>query len=147
MKQIFLALAFTGALLASETHGQKLTLPEPTPLTAILTTPDQYVGKTVQVRGKVSEVCQMMGCWLQIVDQKHALRIKVVDGEIKFPANSVGRMVTAEGTLQKLVLSKEQVSARARHEAEEQNRKFNPTAIKSGATIYQIQATGAVLEK
>lgn len=147
MKQIACVLALAGVALAAEPHGRALSLSKPTPLASILKTPGQYVGKTIQVRGKVTEVCQMMGCWLQIVDQDQSLRIKVTDGEIRFPADSVGRTVTAEGVLQKFQLTREQAVARARHEAEEQNRKFNPQSIRSGTTIYQIQASGAVLEQ
>jgi hypothetical protein len=69
----------------------------------------------------------------------------VNDGEIVFPKSHVGKMVVAEGTLKKIVMTKEQAIARAKHEAEEQGRKFNPESIKSGVTVYQIQGTGAVL--
>jgi hypothetical protein len=33
----------------------------------------------------------------------------------------------------------------ARHEAEEQGRKFDPASIQAGKVLYQIQGTGAVL--
>jgi hypothetical protein len=99
----------------------------------------------VQVRGKVTEVCTMMGCWMQVVDQKDGMRIKVNDGEIVFPRTAVGKTATAEGILKKLVLSKEQAVARARHEAEEQGRKFDPASVKGGLVIYQVQGTGAVV--
>lgn len=131
--------------MAAEKFGKGLTLSQPTPVAMILASPDQYVGKTVQVRGKVSEVCTMMGCWMQLVDNKDGMRIKVNDGEIMFPKDAVGKTATAEGMLKKLVLSKEQAIARAKHEAEEQGRKFDPASVKSGGTLYQLQGTGAVL--
>jgi hypothetical protein len=62
-----------------------------------------------------------------------------------FPKEAVGKMATAEGELKKFELTKEQAIARAKHEAEEQGRKFNPASVKGGATIYQIQGTGAVI--
>ncbi len=131
--------------MAAEKFGKGLTLSQPTPVATILASPDQYVGKTVQVRGKVSEVCTMMGCWMQLVDNKDGMRIKVNDGEIMFPKDAVGKTATAEGLLKKLVLSKAQAIARAKHEAEEQGRKFDPASVKSGGTLYQLQGTGAVL--
>lgn len=127
--------------------GQPLTLKQAVAVEQLLTNPEPYVGKTVQAKGKVTEVCQMMGCWMSLADQDSGriLRVKVNDGEIMFPKDSVGKMAITEGTLKKLVLSKEQVLAAARHEAEEQGRKFNPDSVKSGKTVYQIQGTGAVL--
>lgn len=140
-----MALAMAACAMAAEKFGKGLTLSQPTPVATILASPDQYVGKTVQVRGKVSEVCTMMGCWMQLIDNKDGMRIKVNDGEIMFPKNAVGKTATAEGMLKKLVLSKEQAIARAKHEAEEQGRKFDPASVKSGGVIYQVQGTGAVL--
>jgi hypothetical protein len=145
MRKVALALAMAACAMAAEKFGKGLTLSQPTPVATILANPDQYVGKTVQVRGKVSEVCTMMGCWMQLIDNKDGMRIKVNDGEIMFPKNSVGKTATAEGMLKKLVLSKEQAIARAKHEAEEQGRKFDPASVKSGGVIYQVQGTGAVL--
>jgi hypothetical protein len=71
--------------------------------------------------------------------------VKVQDGDIVFPKSAVGRTAIAEGTLNRLQLSKEQAIARAKHEAEERGTKFDPASVKSGATIYQIQGTGAVI--
>jgi hypothetical protein len=73
------------------------------------------------------------------------IRIKVNDGDIVFPKDSVGKLAIAEGKLTKLELSREQAAAKARHEAEEQGRKFNPSSVKSGVVIYQIEGAGAVL--
>ena len=134
-------------LLAAETRlGKPLSQKEPVPIAKIFASPDDYVGKTVQVKGKATEVCEMMGCWINLVEARnHSMRIKVNDGEIVFPRSAVGKTVIAEGQLMKLVLSREQAAARARHEAEEQGRKFNPDTVKSGATIYQIQGAGALI--
>lgn len=126
--------------------GAPLTLKSQTPIKELLASADQYVGKVVQVKGKVTEVCEMMGCWTNLVDADgKMIKVKVNDGEIVFPKTAVGRTAIAEGTLKKFDLTKEQALARAKHEAEEQGRKFNPESVKGGMTIYQIQGTGAVL--
>ncbi len=145
MRILATALAMAACAMAAEKFGKGLTLDKPIPVATILASPDQYVGKTVQVKGKVTEVCEMMGCWMQVVGNEKAMRVKVNDGEIIFPKNSVGRTAIAEGMLKKLVLTKEQAAARAKHEADEQHRKFNPDSVKAGVTIYQIQGSGAVL--
>ena len=54
-------------------------------------------------------------------------------------------MAIAEGKLEKMELSREELISRAKHEAEEQGRKFDPKSVKAGKTIYQIQGIGAVL--
>jgi len=115
---------------------------------AVLAKPEPLVGKVVQVKGKVTEVCQMMGCWMALayLDSAKVLRVKVNDGDIVFPKESVGKVAIAEGTLSKRTLTREQAVAAARHEAEEQGRKFDPKSIKSGAVVYQLNGLGAVIQ-
>lgn len=137
------------ALLAAAERklGKPLTLKKPSPVADILARPADYVGKTVQVRGKVTEVCQMMGCWMNLAgDNGKSIRIKVNDGEIEFPKDAPGRMAVAEGKLTKIEMTRAEAVAEAKHEAEEAGRKFNPASIKGGLTVYQIQGTGAVIE-
>jgi len=143
------ALLTTCAIGADQKVGKPLTLSAPTPLAQIDTQPEKYVGKVVQVRGRVTEVCEAMGCWMNIVDPvgERSIRIKVNDGEIVFPKSAVGKLATAEGTLVKLELTREEAIARARHEAEEQGRKFDPKTVKSGGTVYLIQGVGAVIRE
>ncbi len=127
--------------------GKPLTLSQPVPIGAILAEPAEFVGKTVQVKGKVTEVCQMAGCWMALVDpvSNALIRVKVNDGDIVFPKESIGKIATAEGKLMKFELTREQAIARAKHEAEEQGRKFDPKSVKGGTTIYQIQGAGAIV--
>lgn len=144
----FLFLLSSAVLFAAEVPlGKPLTLKDHLSVSRLVADPDPLVGKTVQVKGKITEVCQMMGCWMNLVEPgtTKSVRIKVNDGEIVFPKDSIGKMAIAEGTMKKITLSKEQAIAMARHEAEEQGRKFHPESVKSGAVIYRIQGVGAVL--
>ena len=141
---VFLAVALLPA--AELKLGKPLTVKEPVPLATLLAKPADYVGKTVQVKGKITEVCQMMGCWMDLADDAgRKIHIKVNDGEIEFPKDSAGRMAIAEGRLDKLELSKEEAVARAREEAGERKVPFDPASVKGPVTIYQIQGTGAVI--
>ena len=111
-----LALALTRLVAiagAATTLGRPLILSQPQPLRDVLANPDSLVGKAVQVKGKVTEVCQMAGCWMALADLETAgiLRVKVNDGDIVFPKEGVGRVAIAEGTLAKLTLTKEQASS------------------------------------
>jgi len=142
------ALLLSAALLSAADLklGKPLTLKESIPLATLMANPADYVGKTVQVKGKIVEVCEAMGCWMDLVnDEGQKLRIKVNDGEIEFPKDASGKMAIAEGSLNKLELTKEQAVARAKEEAEEKKRKFDPASVKGPMTIYQIQGTGAVI--
>jgi hypothetical protein len=143
-----IALLVSCSAFAAEVKlGKPLTLDKVTSIDAIVTSPASYVGKTVQVKGKVVEVCQMMGCWMNISDPatKAMIRIKVKDGEIVFPKDAPGKTAVAEGKLVKLELTREQAVAQAKHEAQENGRTFDEKSITAGKTIYQIQGSGAVL--
>ncbi len=142
----FLLAGATLFAAAAETHlGKTLTLAQPTPIRTLLAKPAPYVGKIVQVKGKITEVCEMMGCWMSLADSDQSLRVKVDDGDIVFPKTAVGRQAIAEGKFVKFELTREQAVARARHEAEEQGRPFHPESVKTGLTLYQIQGQGAVI--
>ena len=96
--------------------GKPLTIKEPVSISTVLAKPADYVGKTIQVKGKITEVCQMMACWIDLTnDEGQKLRIKVEDGEIEFPKDAAGKTAVAEGKFSK---------------------------VDSG---YQIQGTGAVI--
>ncbi len=149
MNQILIAMALGTSLAAAAELklGKPLTVKEPVGVERVYAEPEKFLGKTVAVKGKIVEVCQMMGCWMNLVDASSGkmIRIKVNDGEIEFPKNGAGKMAIAEGTLSKIELSKERAVAEAEHEAEEAGRKFDPATVKGPITRYQIKGTGAVI--
>ncbi len=148
MKQLLCILALASIAFAAEQKlGQPLTLTEPVSVADVFAKPDPLVGQTVQVKGKITEVCEAMGCWMNLADDAgHLLRIDVGDrSDIVFPKDSVGKSAIAEGKLQKIEMTRAQVVAMAQEEAREAHRKFNPAKIKSGKTVYQINGSGAVI--
>jgi hypothetical protein len=148
MRTLIVSLAVAAlAFGAAVNLGKPLTLKEPMSMQKLTSAPDQYLNKTVQVKGKVADVCQMMGCWMELVEAGSAarVRIKVEDGVIVFPKDSVGKTAVAEGVFAKLQMTREEAIEQAKHEAEMNKRSFDPSKIKGAVTIYQIQATGAVV--
>jgi len=147
MRLLIAASLAIAALSAADLKlGKPLTQKEPLPLATVLAKPADYIGKTIQVKGKITEVCEMMGCWMDLTnDEGQKLRIKVNDCEIEFPKNAAGKTAVAEGRFDKIELTKEEAIARAKEEAEDKGKKFDPASVKSGMTIYQIQGTGAVV--
>jgi len=140
-------LAAAPLFAVDENIGAPLTLKTQTPIADLLAKPAKFVGRGVQVKGKATDVCQMMGCWIQLSDPVSgaSIRVKVNDGDMVFPKDSVGKMVIAEGTFRELKLTHQQAVERAKHEAEEKGRKFDPSSVKGPVTIFQIQGTGAVI--
>jgi hypothetical protein len=146
--KILLAFVCLGAVAsgAEQKLGKPLTEKEAISLSSLFAKPDPLVGKTVQVKARVTEVCEMMGCWMNLADdQGHLLRIKVEDGVIVFPKDSIGKTAIAEGTLEKREMSREKLIEERQHEAEESGRKFDPSSVKAGKTIYELAGSGAVI--
>jgi hypothetical protein len=142
-----LLLSVAGAWAASVQLGKPLTLKEPMSIQKLMAAREQYLGKVVQVKGAVTDVCQEMGCWMELVESSTGARvkIKVEDGVIVFPKNSAGKTAIAEGVFTKLEMTREQAIEQAKHEAEANKRKFDPSSVKGAVTIYQVAGTGAVL--
>lgn len=84
-------------------NGEKvlngLTLKASTPIGAINAAHEQYVGKLVQIEGKVTGVCQGAGCWVALTDAEgNTLKLKVHDGAVDFrQVAAVGRYMVGEG--------------------------------------------------
>lgn len=148
MRQLLLLLAAAALAFGADVKlGAPLTLHSQISIADLNAKAAEYAGKTVQVKGKVTEVCEKMGCWMKLVDPatNASIRIKVQDGEIVFPKDAPGKLAIAEGKLSRIEMTKEQAIAAAKHEAEEQGRKFDPATVTGPKTIYQIAGTGAVL--
>lgn len=149
MKTTLLALSLACALLAADLQvGQPLAGQKQIALADLAAKPETYVGQTFQVKGRVTEVCQVMGCWVMLTDGKGAMvRIQMEDGKVAFPKDVVGLPVVAEGKMAKYDLTREEAIAMAKHEAEDAGRPFHPEAIKAPYVYYQIEGTGAVVSK
>ena len=54
-----------------------------------------------RVEGKVVDVCAKMGCWMDLVgdDPAHKIKAKVKDGVITFPMTEKGNYAVAQGVV------------------------------------------------
>ena len=162
-------IALAGLAVAGDlegtSYGKGVTIAEPTPIATLLAKPDGFVGKAVRVDGVITGVCEKRGCWMQVTDQEtgQGIRIKVEDGVIVFPYESMGHRAAAEGMFEAVKLTPEQVAARAEAAkkaaegaaaaAGEPCEKAGEPAVKAGCdapvqndTIYLIRGTGAVIQ-
>lgn len=129
-------------------YGSKLTLKEKTSISAIQENPEKYVGKTVLVEGLIVDVCEARGCWIDIASDKEfdKMRLKVDDGVIVFPMDEKGKMVMAEGVVEKIVQTKEQLIEYGKHHAKEHGTTFDPATVTKGKTTYRLKGVGAVVK-
>ena len=144
------ALALIPAILfAAETvYGKGTTLKETTAISAIYDNPSNFVGNTIKVEGLIVDVCSRRGCWMSLASDRafETLRIKVADGEIVFPITARGSKAVVQGKVQEIRMSKEQALEFAKHQAQESGKKFDPSTVTGPTVLYQIYATGAVIQ-
>ena len=128
-------------------YGEAPTLTRTTEVAAILDRPEEFVGQRVLVEGTVTDVCDRMGCWMDVVadDGGRVIQVKVDDGVIVFPVEAKGRRARVEGTVEKLELTHEQALEAVRHRAEEQGVEPDFTDVTGPRTTYRIRGTGAVI--
>lgn len=126
-------------------YGAGVDQPTATSIREILKDPAGWAGKTVKVEGKVSGVCAMEGCWMEIESPEgDRLRIKVDDGVIVFPSEAAGRHAVAQGTVEVHELTRERYVGWRRHLAEEKGTTFDEASVGEGPyRIVQIRGTGA----
>lgn len=151
--------------LEGTSYGEGVTIDEAIPIATLLSQPDRYVGAKVRVDGVITGVCAKRGCWMQVTDPEtgQGVRVKVEDGVIVFPYESMGHRAAAEGTLEAIKLTPEQIAARAAAAAEaakahdhapgESCDREGSAAAKAGCdapvqedTIYVLRGTGAVIQ-
>ncbi len=145
------ALLLCSGLLAApegKPYGKPLAVKEVTPVSAILDNPDAYVGKTVRVKGLVTDVCESRGCWIQISGDRKGQKIlfKVEDGVITFPMSAKGSQVVAEGVVSKKVTSVEQQKAACEKEAKAHNKPADFSAITGPKTTIRLEGLGAEIK-
>jgi hypothetical protein len=78
----------------------------------VLKEPKKFAGKAVVIEGSVERVCQMEGCWMQIVPdagaESGAVRV-TFDHKFAVPKDAAKMKFRAEGTFSVKTLSKETV--------------------------------------
>lgn len=150
MKSLVFALITVFALssFAEQKFGVGAKFADAVPMTTIMKNPESYVGKEVTVTGTIVDVCAKRGCWMQLTSdyKNEKVRIKVNDGEMVFPLDARGKKAAAKGTFKKMELTLEQTKSHLQHIAEENKKKFDPASVKEAMVVYQVQATGAVIE-
>jgi hypothetical protein len=99
-------------------------------------------GTEVKVKGKVVDVCKMMGCWLKMETSNGIVMIKMKDESFFVPLAVNGKTVVAQGT----AALKETSVETLRHYAEDAGKtKEEIEAIKEPKKEMTMQATGILV--
>jgi hypothetical protein len=80
--------------------GERITSPL-VPLADIARNPAEYEGKTLATSGKVTAVCQEMGCWMQLEDASGQAHVRMHGHTFFVPKTSPGHLARVQATLVK----------------------------------------------
>ena len=132
-------------------YGVQIDLETVISIDQLLTHSNLYIDKEVLIEGKISAVCPMRGCWIDVksAETDSELRLKVTDGEIVFPLSGKGRKIEAKGIFEKLDFTYEQAMSRKIHFAEEKGITLDPDSVHitpEDLTSYRVYVSGAVIE-
>jgi hypothetical protein len=137
------AVAMAGALTAGEgkKYGEGVTMTEATPIATVVAHAADYTGKTVRVDGVVTAVCENMGCWMMLKDDKSdaTLRLKVDDGVMVFPVSAKGKKASAQGVIEKV-----DPAAEAAHNEAAAAKEHADHAV---SATFQLRPTGVVIHE
>ncbi len=98
-------------------------------------------GKEVVLKGKISEVCQAMGCWMTMSDNGITTRVKTLH-EFFLPKDVAGRDAIVTGKFVITEISEDQ----ARHYNDEaKNPSIKSEDIVGPQKAYEIEASGIVI--
>ena len=88
-------------LPAGQHIGEPVAAREVLPLAAVDAEPAKFFKQTLLVEATIVNVCQKMGCWMQVEDQGHAAMVRWESGcggQYKFPKEAIGQRVLIQGS-------------------------------------------------
>ncbi|HAY34068.1 MAG TPA: DUF4920 domain-containing protein [Ignavibacteria bacterium] len=103
----------------------------------LMSNPSEYAGKTVIVKGKVSDVCQKAGCWIILSDGTNNTRVTTLHTFV-VPKDIAGSQAVVIGKFIENELSEEM----AKHYNDESVNKKDESEIKGSSKVFEIEADG-----
>ncbi|HEY8087542.1 MAG TPA: DUF4920 domain-containing protein, partial [Polyangiaceae bacterium] len=82
-------------LLGERIHGTVV------PLADIAKDPTRFAGRSVTTTGKVTAVCQEMGCWMEIRDDAGQAHVRMHGHDFFVPKTAAGHIARVQATLVK----------------------------------------------
>jgi hypothetical protein len=78
--------------------GERITRPI-VPLTEIASNPARYASQVVATSGKVTAVCQAMGCWMEMQDESGQAHIRMHGHQFFVPKTASGHIARVQATI------------------------------------------------
>jgi hypothetical protein len=88
---IIFALFAGGA--QAKNYGENMPTGEAVDIAVAAQNLETYVGKSAKFKGRITQVCQMRGCWLMIESNGQAARIEMKDEAFVIPKDAKGEAV------------------------------------------------------
>ena len=119
----------------------------PVTLADVMDAPKEFVGKKVRVRGPITGVCQVKGCWMNLgkpdADGNPPIFVKFKDYAFFVPKDASGREAVLEGTLS----FKQETVAETRHYLEDAGKHDEAKKVTKGRKVLRFMADGVAIEK
>ncbi|MBX3246947.1 MAG: DUF4920 domain-containing protein [Myxococcales bacterium] len=117
-----------------EAFGEPLSDAPVIALATLAADPASFAGQTVKTEGEVTQVCQRMGCWMEMrAEDAPTVRVPMAGHAFFLPRDAAGRRATVEG---QLVL---------RELSDDEREHLESEGAEAAATALQLTATGVVL--
>ena len=140
MRLLAAVLLSTAAFLASAAdpaaYGEAFEDGPAVPVSEAITNFDDHAGEAKRFSGRITEVCQNMGCWMMLEHDGQVARVKFGDHAFFLPKDQTGAAVVY-GVLERKELTPEQVE----HFSQDSG-----TGIAAEPVEYRILADGVRVE-
>ena len=97
---IILIVVIAGCAEKTKVYGQGISNNPVVTIKELQDKKKDYSGKMVKIEGKITDVCQDMGCWFNVNDKTGIMYVDLEMGRnFVIPKNSANQPVTVEGKL------------------------------------------------
>ena len=95
---LVLGVIIAGCVTKSQAYGKEVSENKVLTIKEIETNNADYDGESVKIKGKITEVCQDMGCWFKVKDGTGIMYVDLEMGRnFTIPKNSGKQPVVVEG--------------------------------------------------
>jgi hypothetical protein len=86
-------LSLFAGWVQAKNYGADMPAGEAVDIAVAAQSPETYAGKPAKFKGRITQVCQMLGCWLMIESNGQAARVQMKDEAFVIPKDSKGEAV------------------------------------------------------
>lgn len=102
------AVAFAATAAGPASYGDTFEDGPAVPVSEAVANFEDFAGQPMRFSGRITEVCQKMGCWMMLEHDGQAVRVKFGDHAFFLPKDQAGSAIV-HGVLERKELTPEQV--------------------------------------